>query len=151
MNLQTGIKENIKMNKCYIPSQLSKYEINRVFSLSFTLAMYKLSKSCENVSFPASSNAYGAKIVRLFLCNSLAGKKLLAIFNTGQTRTNHRNFPSIPWWLTCIKTSKSKSLRRFKYTVHPLFKALYRYTRLKYKTKVEKTGNSGFLDRIEKK
>jgi hypothetical protein len=23
--------------------------------------MYKFSKSCENVSFPASSNAYGAK------------------------------------------------------------------------------------------
>lgn len=156
MNLQTGIKENIKMNKCYIPSQLLKYEINRVFSLSFTLAMYKLSKSCENVSFPASSNAYGAKIVRLFLCKetrtiSLAGKKLLAIFNTGQTRTNHWNFPSIPWWLTCIKTSKSKSLRCFKYTVHPLFKALYRYTRLKYKTKVGEKGNSLFLDRIEKK
>ena len=57
--------------------------------------MYKLSKS-ENVSFPASSNAYEAKIkiVRLSLCNetetnSLAGKKLLAIFNTGQARTNH--------------------------------------------------------------
>ena len=129
--------------------------LNRVFSLSFTFAMYKLSKSYENVSFPASSNAYRAKIVRLSLCKetqtiSLAGKKLLAIFNTGQTWTNHWNFPSIPWWLTCIKTSKSKSLRRFKYTVHPLhplFKALYRYTRLKYKTKVEKTR---FLDRIEK-
>ena len=152
MNLQT----DIKMNKCYIPSQLLKYEINRVFSLSLTLAMYKLSKSCENVSFPASSNAYGAKIVRLFLCKetrtiSLAGKKLLAIFNTGQTRTNNWNFPSIPWCLACIKTSKSKSLRRFKYTVHPLFKELYRYTTLKYKTKVGKTGNSGFLDRIEKK
>jgi hypothetical protein len=71
--------------------------------------------------------------------------------NTGQTRTNHWNFPSIPWWLTCIKTSKPKSLRRFKYTVHPLFKALYRYTRLKYKTKEGKTGNSGVLDRIERK
>ena len=126
--------------------------LNRVFSLSFTFAMYKLSKSYENVSFPSSSNAYGAKIVCLSLCKetqtiSPAGKKLLAIFNTGQTRTNHWNLPSIPWWLTCIKTSKSKSLRRFKYTVHPLFKALYRYTRLKYKTKVGKTG---FLDRIEK-
>jgi hypothetical protein len=37
------------------------------------------------------SNAYGAKIVRLSLCKetqtiSLAGKKLLAIFNTGQTQ-----------------------------------------------------------------
>ena len=46
---------------------------------TFTFAMYKLSKSCENVSFPASSNAYGAKIVRLSLCKetqtiSLAGK-----------------------------------------------------------------------------
>ena len=53
--------------------------------------MYKFSKSCENVSFPGSSNAYGAKIVRLSLCKetqtiSLAGKKLLAIFNTGQTQ-----------------------------------------------------------------
>ena len=69
---------------------------------------------------------------RLSLCKetqtiSLAGKKLL--FNTGQTRTNHWNFPSIPWWLTSIKTSIYTS--RFKYTVYPLFKALYRYTRLK--------------------
>jgi hypothetical protein len=46
--------------------------------------MYKFSKSCENVSFPGSSNAYGAKIVRLSLCKetqtiSLAGKKLLPV------------------------------------------------------------------------
>ena len=132
--------------------------LNRVFSLSFTFAMYKLSKSYENVSFPASSNAYRAKIVRLSLCKetqtiSLAGKKLLAIFNTGQTRTNHWNF--LPFHdgshvSRSIKTSKSKSLRRFKYIVHPLFKALYRYTRRKYKTKIGKTRYSGFLDRIEK-
>jgi len=41
--------------------------------------------------------------------------------------------------------SKHRNLRRFKYIVHPLFKALYRYTRRKYKTR-----NSGFLDQIEK-
>jgi hypothetical protein len=49
------VRVSLHKNKRYIPSQLLKYEINRVFSLSFTLAMYKLSKSCENVSFPASS------------------------------------------------------------------------------------------------
>jgi hypothetical protein len=65
---------------------------------------------------------------------------------TNMHRTNHWNFPSIPWWLICIKTSKSESLIRFEYAVHQLFKALYRYTRLKYKTKVGKTGNSFIRD-----
>jgi len=37
MNLQTGIKENIKMNKCYIPSQLLKYEINKSYLWSESL------------------------------------------------------------------------------------------------------------------
>jgi hypothetical protein len=46
----------------------------------------------------------------------------------------------------CIKTSNSESLIRFEYAVHQLFKALYRYTRLKYKTKVGKTGNSFIRD-----
>jgi hypothetical protein len=52
------------------------------FSSLFEFDLYKLTKSCENVLFPASSNAYGAKIkiVRLSLCKgthtiSLAGKK----------------------------------------------------------------------------
>jgi hypothetical protein len=72
--------------------------------------MYKLSKSCENVSFPASSNAYGAKIVRLSFCKetqtiSLAGKKLLGfktVFCEKQTsyflsiRSKNPEFPVFP-------------------------------------------------------
>jgi hypothetical protein len=119
--------------------------------------MYKLSKSSDNVSFPASSNAYGAKIkiVRLSLCKetqtiSLAGKELIQV-KLEQTTETLLPFHDGSHVSRCIKTSKSKSLRRFKYIGHPLFKALNRYTRRKYKTKIGKTRNSGFLDRIEKK